>query len=411
MNKIINFQAENIKKIKAIEITPEGNMVILSGRNAQGKTTVLDCILWALEGKTNIQEKPIREGENKGNIVLELEDIIITRKFKLDDGERVTTALEVVNKDGCKFASPQTILDKLLGSLSLDPLAFMRMKAKEQREFLLKTINLSIDLDEVENNKKSFYDRRTIVNREINRLEGAISEIIVPKDTPDVETNVSELVQILSVMEKENNEFDEKQVYIEGTKKKINEALNNLSDLRESLLNAEDLLSAKKLHSDEEISEIKEKISKSAEINKNVYNKGQKENLEKDLKELKRTSNSHTTSIDNLNKEKDHALRNAKMPVAGLSIGEEELLFNNIPISQISDAEKLRLSCSIAMGSESSLRVLRIKEGSNLDSEGLKILAEMAGEKDYQIWLEKVDESGKMGIVIEEGEIVTINKN
>lgn len=49
-------------------------------------------------------------------------------------------------------------------------------------------------------------------------------------------------------------------------------------------------------------------------------------------------------------------------------------------------------------------------DGSLLDEDNMKIITDMAEEKDYQVWIEKVDSSGKIGIVIEDGEIKAINK-
>jgi len=39
--KIIKLQAENIKKIKAIEITPDSSIIQITGANAQGKALIL----------------------------------------------------------------------------------------------------------------------------------------------------------------------------------------------------------------------------------------------------------------------------------------------------------------------------------------------------------------------------------
>ena len=40
--KIIELRASNVKRLKAIEITPDGTMQIIGGRNAQGKSSLLD---------------------------------------------------------------------------------------------------------------------------------------------------------------------------------------------------------------------------------------------------------------------------------------------------------------------------------------------------------------------------------
>ena len=51
------------------------------------------------------------------------------------------------------------------------------------------------------------------------------------------------------------------------------------------------------------------------------------------------------------------------------------------------------------------LRVLRIEEGSVLDSDNLAELEDIAEENDYHIWLERVSENGDVSVIIEDGEI------
>ncbi len=68
-------------------------------------------------------------------------------------------------------------------------------------------------------------------------------------------------------------------------------------------------------------------------------------------------------------------------------------------------AEKLRASVSIAMAMNPKLRVIRVRDGSLLDEDGLRLLAEMADKSDYQIWIERVDSSGKVGFVLEDGHL------
>src|SRR3990172_7943210 len=111
--KIIKLQAENIKKLVAVEITPSGNVVTISGKNGAGKTSVLDSIWWALGGSENIQGQPIRKGETSGVIRLNLGEIAVERRFT----EKGST-LYVENTEGMRFKSPQDVLDKLVGSLS-----------------------------------------------------------------------------------------------------------------------------------------------------------------------------------------------------------------------------------------------------------------------------------------------------
>ena len=108
--KIFELRAENFKRLKAIRINPTGNTVMIGGRNAQGKSSTLDAIEAALGGGKHLPDEPVRRGERKAKIVLELDDITVTRRFS-----RTGSSLEVLAKDGSKLKSPQAVLDKLLG--------------------------------------------------------------------------------------------------------------------------------------------------------------------------------------------------------------------------------------------------------------------------------------------------------
>ena len=99
----------------------------------------------------------------------------------------------------------------------------------------------------------------------------------------------------------------------------------------------------------------------------------------------------------------------ANFPVRGLGIEDGVVTYNNIPFEGCSSAEQLRVSIAIAMATNPTLKILRIKDGSLLDSEGMKIVQGMATKHGFQIWIECVDESGEIGIVLEDGAVVANN--
>lgn len=53
--KIVSLTAENVKKLTVVEITPAGNLVQITGKNGQGKSSVLDAIWWALAGRITLK--------------------------------------------------------------------------------------------------------------------------------------------------------------------------------------------------------------------------------------------------------------------------------------------------------------------------------------------------------------------
>ena len=81
------------------------------------------------------------------------------------------------------------------------------------------------------------------------------------------------------------------------------------------------------------------------------------------------------------------------------------MTYNGQPLGQASAAEQLRAATAIAAALNPTVRVIRIADGSLLDSDSRAALEDMARAENFQIWLELVDESGELGIVIEDGKI------
>jgi hypothetical protein len=61
------------------------------------------------------------------------------------------------------------------------------------------------------------------------------------------------------------------------------------------------------------------------------------------------------------------------------------------------------------MAANRKVRVMRVKDGSLLDDEAQKIVERMAAENDYQIFMEVVDTTGKVGVFMVDGEIAAID--
>ena len=141
MSKIIQLNAENVKVLKAIEIKPERNVVELTGKNGQGKSSVIDSIIMGILGKKYQPEKPVREGESEANISINIGNLIIKRKIKADG----SSTLRVENAEGASYGSPQAMLDELVSNISFDPLQFSNMKAKEQFEQLKQVVKIDFN--------------------------------------------------------------------------------------------------------------------------------------------------------------------------------------------------------------------------------------------------------------------------
>jgi hypothetical protein len=91
------------------------------------------------------------------------------------------------------------------------------------------------------------------------------------------------------------------------------------------------------------------------------------------------------------------------MPVEGLAFGDGDVLWRGIPLDQASTAEQIRVSLAVGMAMNPGLRVILIRQGSLLDDASVEIVRSWAEENDFQVWMERVDTSGKIGIVMEAG--------
>ena len=138
-------------------------------------------------------------------------------------------------------------------------------------------------------------------------------------------------------------------------------------------------------------SEVRARLDAAKAVNANVTLKHLRDEHEIDAKKYQAEADKLTARMDARKKTREDALGAAKMPVAGLGFGDGEVTFNGLPIDQASTSQQIRIGMAIAMAQNPKLRVIRIKDGSVLDEDNLKLIGEIAGEKGYQVWIEVVD--------------------
>lgn len=432
--KIISLEAENVKRIRAISITPTGNVVEITGKNGSGKSSCLDAIWWALDGSKHIQKMPIRKGEEKAHIRLDLGEIIVTRRFTAAGS---TLVVEGANK--ARFPSPQRMLDDLLSHLTFDPLAFTRMDAKKQLETLKGLVKLEVDVAALEGMNQSDFDKRTDIGRQIRQIEGEVAGIRIPENTPDERIDLvalsvkadeagqhnAELERRKSKREVAANRLLEKKRELQRATDEVRVLEDQIEAMRSSVLvaiqhceelkaNAAEMetqfAGAKALPDPIDTAPIRTQIAEAEGINRNVDTKLRRNAKLETLKGLREQQASLSTAIDKRVQEKRNAIASAKMPVEGLSFDDDTVLFDGVPFEQASSAQQLRVSVGLAMAANPKLKTLLIKDGSLLDSDSLKLLSEIVTAADYQCWIERATDGEAIGIVIESGEVRSVNK-
>ena len=393
--KIIRLTAENVKRLKAVEIEPDGTMQVITGRNAQGKTSVLDAIWLALGGGTAARGTPrvIRDGEEQASVTLDLGDLTVTRTWK---GEKTT--LTVTSPDGARYSGPQGVLDALVGRLSFDPLAFTNLSTREQREALLDLVDIDVDLAELATQRKRVFDDRT----EAGRQEKALGASPDPDPSlPAEEISAGALIDQIEEATSAAHVQQRLRHQVETLEQQVKHLQESLTlaqaDLAESIAELE----AQPIPSDvaglrvqlEQIEDTNRRIRDNASLRQKATLRGRRRAEYAAL----------TDQIAALDQAKADALAKAAFPVPGLGFDDEGVTYQGVPFAQASSAEQIRVSLAMAMSLNPKLRVIRILDGSLLDAENLALISEMAADSDYQIWVERVSDASGVGVVIEDG--------
>lgn len=429
--KILKLTAANIKTLVAIEIKADGKEVILTGKNESGKSSAIDSIFLAVkykaatkskDGKKNI-EHPVRKGEDSAIIIVELDNMIITRKFIGDN-----SYLEVKNKDGMIFQSPQKILDDLIGAIAFDPLEFTGMPAVEQATVLRDLAG--IDISELTDKRDTLYAQRTLAGRDLSNEQAHLKSLDLPDpEVGDEEVSAVKLTEELAefnAMENRNESIDDNE---DAARSNYELALESEAEGKRDLEDAELRLSNAKIKFDTLVSARKnDKISlDTAEKAKpeiwkgtsdivNAVNQVEDINAQVRLKKeyqkvvatVDRFQKAHDKIERGLDKARDaitKAIESAKYPLKGLTVEDDQVYLDGIVFQDLSDGKKLVASTSIAMALNPDLRVIFARNASLLDKDNFKLLRDLAKENDYQLWIETVHTDEKSAVRFIDGKI------
>ena len=427
--KIVRLYAENVKRLKVVEVDAEGKDVItIGGRNAQGKSSLIESLVWAFGGAKHIDSVPIRNGAQKAKIICETDNLVVTRTFTSRG-----TQLLVQGRDGAQFRSPQKMLDELVGNgLSFDLHAFTRMDARKRAETLRSIVGLDFtDLDE---KRAQAYDDRRDAGRELKSAQARLQAMPRPVELESsAEVSASDLLKELEAAQATNNAYAERRREvsreareIEITREQVADAERLVIELEQKLVEAKKAVS-EKLHSlqaqvgrcqklkaevdkleDIDTQPILDKIQNADEHNRAVAQNRAFEEAKRQADELLAEYDGYDQAITKIDAEKKRLLSAANFPVDGLSFDSEGLVtMDGLPFDQCSQAQKIRVGAAMAMAMNPNLRVILITDASLLDDESKRLVNEMAREKGFQVWYEVVGNPADATLILEDGAAVT----
>ena len=428
--RIIGLRQVDFKRIQVVELTPNEFVNRISGGNGSGKTSLLDGIMLCLRGTRDVPSQPIRRGAKKAILELDLGEWIVRRTFT--EGGNKNGFLTVEPKDGkSRLQGPQEFLNKLVGPNSFDPLAFIRMEPPQQFKTLYKIVLPDVDPSSLDIEKNPDYLKRRELKKEIKALETRRDTIQVPDNLPTEKRDEAKLL-------KELGEVGEHNARIEREKRQREEIQRNNSDAGLALAAKDERIKQLRAQADmlekerreetkdwerteriiakwEPLAEPKDAqhytqaITEARILNAAIDKRGQRDELQREIDGIAKRVDTLSAALDEHEAKQTKAIEEAKFPIPGLAFGNEEVIYEGLPFSQISNADQIRASVAIGMADNPELRVMRIKDGSLLDDASMSLIAEMCMKHDFQLFMEIVDVSGNVGVYLEEGEVKAVN--
>lgn len=439
--RIAQLVVDRFKGAVAIDITPDRNVNIVSGRNGMGKTSILDAIYCAIGGKKLVPQKPIHSGEQGAQIDVILigdetkEQLRVKRSFRADG----KTEMEISEEGGFKAGTPQGILDSFFDMTSFDPLKFLRMDSEQQAETLRSLVG--IDFAEMDAKHAKLYKQRADLNREAKDKAAQAIGIIFPDDTPKEEISIAALLSeqqdrlaenktndreraksgplalSLKTAEKEfdgvGNQISIMEGELEFLQSKIAAARRCRERMAVSVETAKSLLAAQDatiaVLEDADVNEVNLKIAAAQGTNEMVRKAFRKNELKQQAEAANAKAKSLTAAMQSIESDKAQQLEEAEWPIEGLSFLDDGVTYQGIPLSQVSGAEGFRISAAIGASLSPKLKVMLMRDGSLLDDEQMQVAQDFAREKDIQLWIEVATVENKPGsIFIQEGLVVPL---
>lgn len=441
--RVVSLTVANVKRIKAARVEPaaDADLVLIGGQNDQGKSSLLDAMIAVLGGKDASPDKPVRKGAKKGEVVLDLGELVARLRFTAAGGRE----LIVEDKDGVRQASPQAIMDKLTGKVGFDAEDFIRRSATDQLAILRRIVG--IDFAAIDARKKTAYDLRTLANADVRTLEARLASAPNPTDAPaELVDTTAVLAEIQKAQEHNKGVVPLQEAYTtavtehnnadillkgeESTQTRIKREIShlegqiviaraelevadkNVADRREKL--GISFAAKEKAAADgrsfvqQDTTELQAKLAGADAANNKHRQATARKQLAAELMSANARAQALTNKVDECDTEKQTLLENAKFPVKGLSFTEEGIFFEGIPFSQASSSVKRQVSVAIGAALNPTLRVMIVKDGSLLDAKSMEQLRQLAHEHNLQVWVEVVTQGAdaRCTVIIEDGEVV-----
>lgn len=407
--KITSFEAENVKRVKAVTIIPAADgLTVIGGRNAQGKTSVLDAIAWALGGDKFRPGHPQRDGSvlPPRLRVLLSNGLVVERRGK-------NSELYITDPSGRKAG--QTLLNSFVEQLALDLPKFMAASGREKAQTLLRIIGLGEQVEELERRGKTLYNERLALGRIADQKAKFAKEMTFYPNVPEEPLSAAELIAQQQDILARNGENQRKRQRRDELKRTLDTAEAQLAELtrrceqlredyRIASTDAADLL-------DQSTAELEENIRTIEQTNAKVRANLDKARAEADAQKLADEYAALTAQIEDVQREKLALLNGADMPLPGLSVTDGELTYNGQPWDCMSSSEQLIAATSIVRRLNPECGFVLLDRLEAMDTDTLAAFGRWLEDEGLQAIATRVSTGGECQIIIEDGEVAGAEAN
>jgi hypothetical protein len=419
--KITKFELENVKRVRAVEISPSPvGLTTIGGKNCQGKTSILDAITYALGGEKYRPSNLQREGASaEASIRVTMSNgLVVERSGK-------NAALKVIDPSGARGG--QRLLDGFVEELALNLPKFMGMKNDEKAKVLLSILGIEDQLQAIDAEEKAAYDERTMQGRIADQKEKYAAEMPEWHDVPEEPVTPAALVAESQAIMARNAAKANARANLAQMEKQAAAAWElakakdqRVADLKAMLAQAEKeysdaIIAAKKIHieieqakaipidADESTAEIERKLAELEAINGKVRANSDKQKAIDDAENARQVYNVLTAKVEEVRAKRRKLLESVELPLPGLGVDNGELVYNGQKWDCMSGMEQIKVAAAIIRQRKPECGFILLDKLEAFDLEQLSALSEWLTENNLQAIATRVSTGEECSIIIEDG--------
>lgn len=408
--KITALQAENVKRIKAVQIEPAPTgLTIVGGNNNQGKTSVLDAIAWALGGEKYRPNAAAREGAvSPPHLKVALSNgIVVERRGK-------NGSLTVTDPTGKRAG--QTLLNEFVEQLALDLPRFLNASDRDKADTLLKIIGVGDQLAALDRQIKAVYDKRTAIGQIAAQKKAYAEEMQEYPDAPAEPVSAVELIRRQQDILAKNGENQRKRMQLAQLEEKEKLLGRRVRELEQELEMAEHQLSAVQQDvqdarksaaqlQDESTAEIEAALADVEETNRKVRANLDKARAREDADGMAAQYADLTTQLSQLRKDRTDLLNGADLPLPGLGVEDGCLTYNGRHWTDMSGSDQLRVATAIVRKLNPDCGFVLLDKLEQMDLRTLQEFGAWLQQEGLQAIATRVSTGGECQIIIEDGRV------